>query len=100
MEKWSIDQGSSKAQIRTLLEEQRQTILAECHARVSHHENLCDSANNGGEGTYDVLILPAESARYGPSDFQQLWTSKGGFDESGPCVVHRKCTEGVSPVDL
>ena len=40
----SIDQGnliecnSSTAQIRTLLEEQRQTILAECHARVSHHE--------------------------------------------------------------
>ena len=34
-----IDQGeSSKAQIRTLLEEQRQTVLAECHARVSHHE--------------------------------------------------------------
>ena len=29
---------SSKAQIRTLLEEQRQTVLAECHARVSHHE--------------------------------------------------------------
>ena len=30
--------NSSKAQIRTLLEEQKQTILAECHARVSHHE--------------------------------------------------------------
>ena len=30
--------NSSKAQIRTLLEEHRQTILAECHARVSHHE--------------------------------------------------------------
>ena len=28
----------SKAQIRTLIEEQRQTILAECNARVSHHE--------------------------------------------------------------
>ena len=30
--------NSSKAQIRTLFEEQRQTILAESHARVSHHE--------------------------------------------------------------
>ena len=30
--------NSLKAQIRTLLEEQRQTILAECNARVSHHE--------------------------------------------------------------
>ena len=32
------ERNSSKAQIRTLLEEQRQTILAECHARISHHE--------------------------------------------------------------
>ena len=45
MEKeWSIDQGnpdernSSNAQIRTLLEEHRQTILEDCNARVSHHE--------------------------------------------------------------
>ena len=30
--------NNSKAQIRTLLEEQRQTILADCNARVSHHE--------------------------------------------------------------
>ena len=30
--------NSSKAQIRTPLEEQRQTVLAECHARASHHE--------------------------------------------------------------
>ena len=34
----SDERESSKVQIRTLLEEQRQTILAECHARVSHHE--------------------------------------------------------------
>ena len=32
------ERNSSKAQIRTLLEEQRQTIHAESHARVSHHE--------------------------------------------------------------
>ena len=32
------ERNSSKAQIRTILEEQRQTTLAECHARVSHHE--------------------------------------------------------------
>ena len=32
------ERESSKAQIRTLLEEQRQTILAECRATVSHHE--------------------------------------------------------------
>ena len=32
------ERDSSNAQIRTLLEEQRQTILAECNARVSHLE--------------------------------------------------------------
>ena len=29
---------SSEAQIRTLLDEQRQTVLAECHARINQHE--------------------------------------------------------------
>ena len=44
MEKWCDGSGqpdernSSEAQIRTLLEEQRFTILPECHARVSRHE--------------------------------------------------------------
>ena len=39
-----IDRGNpmsakaQKAQIRTLFEEQRHAILADCHARVSHHE--------------------------------------------------------------
>ena len=32
------ERNSSKAQMRTLLDEQKQTILEECHARVSLHE--------------------------------------------------------------
>ena len=32
------ERNSSKAQIGTLVEEQRQNLFAECHARVSHHE--------------------------------------------------------------
>ena len=36
--------NSSKAQIRTLLEEQRQTVLSECHARVSHHKTPSSSS--------------------------------------------------------
>ena len=32
------ERNSSKAQIRTLLEEQRQTIIAEYREKVSHHE--------------------------------------------------------------
>ena len=44
LRKWSMDQGkpderdSSNAQIRTLLEEQRQTIIAEYREKVGHHE--------------------------------------------------------------
>ena len=37
------------------------------------------------------LLHQSESARYGPSKFQQMWTLEGGFDESGLCV--RRCTE-------
>ena len=33
------ERNSSKAQIRTLLEEQRQTIIAEYREKVSHHEH-------------------------------------------------------------
>ena len=32
------ERNSSNAQIRTLLEEQRQTIIVECREKVSHHE--------------------------------------------------------------
>ena len=44
LRKWSIDQGnlmsdnSSNAQIRTLLEEQRQMIIAEYCLKIGHHE--------------------------------------------------------------
>ena len=39
-----------------------------------------------------MKVHQSECARYGPSHFQQMWISKGGFDESSPCVVHRRCT--------
>ena len=26
------------------------------------------------------------------STFQQMWILKGGYDESGPIIVHRKCS--------
>ena len=40
--------NSSKAQIRTLLEEQRQTILAEYREKVSHHELQAAQAEEEG----------------------------------------------------
>ena len=38
-----------------------------------------------------MKVHQSECARYGPSHFQQMWISKGGLDESNPCVVHRRC---------
>ena len=57
--------NSSKAQIRSLLEEQRQTIIAECHARVSHHE---------------LQAAPAEEERRLLQG--QLWQQKLEFREA------------------
>ena len=38
------ERESSSAQIRTLLNEQRRTIIAECCEKVSHHELLAAQA--------------------------------------------------------
>ena len=52
MRKWSIERGnpweksSSSAQIRTLLDEQRQIIIAEYYEKVSHHELLAAQAEH------------------------------------------------------
>ena len=38
------ERESSKAQIRTMLDEQRRTIIAECSEKVLHHELLAAQA--------------------------------------------------------
>ena len=50
------ERNSAKAQIRTLLEEQRQTILADCHARVSHHELQAAEAEKGAPTPSRTII--------------------------------------------
>ena len=40
---------------------------------------------------YSVLI--EESTLSSLTTFQQLWISKGKFDESGPTIVHRNASE-------
>ena len=50
------ERNSSKAQIRTLLEEQRQIILAECHARVSQHEFQAARAGEEQRLLQDQLV--------------------------------------------
>ena len=68
--------NSSKAQIRTLLEEQRQTILADCNARVSHHE------------------LHAAQAEEERRLFQgQLWQQKLEFREAHQSYRNGRITE-------
>ncbi|KAH7518566.1 hypothetical protein FEM48_Zijuj09G0185100 [Ziziphus jujuba var. spinosa] len=41
------------------------------------------------ERKYSVWIGGSISASV--STFQQMWISKGEYDESGPAIVHRKC---------
>ena len=59
------EQKSSEAQIRTLLDEQKQTVLAECHARVSRHE---------------LQAVRAEEERRIPQG--QLWRQQKDFREA------------------
>ena len=49
------ERNSSIAQIRTLLEEQRQTLLAESQARVSHHELQAAHAEEERDPTRTVM---------------------------------------------
>ena len=46
------ERNSSNAQIRTLLEEQRQTIIAEYREKVSHHELHAAHARRRGADSY------------------------------------------------
>jgi len=41
------------------------------------------------ERKYSVWIGGGTMA--GLSSFQQMWITKGEYDESGPTIVHRKC---------
>ena len=56
---------SSSAQIRTLLKEQRKTIIAECCEKVSHHELLAAQAEQ------DRRILQGELLRQ-QQDFREV----------------------------
>ena len=51
---------SSEAQIRTLLDEQRQTVLAECHARVSQSSRTPSSSSRRRALTLSRTIMATE----------------------------------------
>ena len=55
------ERNSSNAQIRTLLEEQRQTIIAEYREKVSHHE-LSSSTKSYRNGR--IMEIPESYFRY------------------------------------
>ena len=64
-ERISEERESSKAQIRTMLDEQRRTIIAECSDKVSHHELLAAQAEQ------DRKILQEELLRQ-QQDFREV----------------------------
>ena len=60
-----VGESSSSAQIRTLFDEQRQMIIAECCEKISHHELQAARAEQ------DRLILQEESCRQ-QKDFREV----------------------------
>ena len=68
---WSVhtriaeERESSNAQIRTMLDEQRRTIIAECSEKVLHHEILAAHAEQ------DRKVLQEELLRQ-PQDFREV----------------------------
>ena len=57
------ERGSSSAQIRTLLNEQRKTIIAECCEKVSHHELLAAQAEHERRIQQGELLRQQEDFR-------------------------------------
>ena len=64
-ERIAEERESSKAQIRTMLDEQRRTIIAECSEKVLHHELLAAQAEQ------DRKILQEELLRQ-QQDFREV----------------------------
>ena len=71
LKEWSIERGnlwniiaeereSSSAQIRTLFNEQRKTIIAECCEKVSHHELLAAQAEHERRIVQEELWRPQQ----------------------------------------
>ena len=64
-------------------------------------ESLCDSANNGGEDTYDVLYLPTQQrdgswqllvvAGLGDTGERRVVGQVGGCHRQGPWVAKQQC---------
>ncbi|MFQ6647482.1 hypothetical protein Gotur_021154 [Gossypium turneri] len=58
---------------------------------------VCDN----GTGMVKIKVVAPPERKYSVwiggsilaslSTFQQMWISKGEYDESGPSIVHRKC---------
>ena len=70
------ERNSSNAQIRTLLEEQRQMIIAECCEKVSHHELLAAQAEQERRILQEELWRPKlefhEVHQQSPTEMEEL----------------------------
>ena len=88
--------NSSKAQIRILLEEQRQTILADCHARVSHHELQAEEERRLLQGQLWQQILDfREAHQRSLTEMEELRTFQiSAFDT----VARRKLVEDQNTI--
>ena len=66
---WSVqeriaeERESSQAQIRTMLDEQRRTIIAECSEKVLHHELLAAQAEQDRKVLQEELLRQQQDFR-------------------------------------
>ena len=55
----------------------------------NEHDEGTDCVDSIHDEVQNGCSHGSESTRYGPSNFQLVWTSKGGFGESGSSIVHK-----------
>ena len=62
-ERIAEERESSNAQIRTMLDEQRRTIIAECSEKVLHHELLASHAERDRKVLQEELLRQQQEFR-------------------------------------
>ena len=98
-EKWSIERGNpwEKAQIRTLFDEQRQMIIAECCEKISHHELQAAQAQQERQILQEELLRQQKDLR---EVHQQNLTEMRNYENSRvlPFDTHAKLIEDQNTI--
>ena len=100
MSEWQPDErNSSNAQIRTLLEEQRQTIIAEYREKVGHHELLAAHAKEERRHLQGQLwrqkLEFREAHQQSLAEMEELWKFQSSTFDT---IARRKLIEDQNTI--